>query len=166
MTTQTPLRTQVQVSSPLGPLFLVASDKGLTGIYRKKQPLSVSKHGSAATPNQEKHLRRATTELAEYFAGQRTDFTVSLDLEGTPFQKKVWAQLSKIPYGQTRSYKDIAQGIQNEKAVRAVGSANGKNPVCIIVPCHRVIAHDGSLGGYSGGLKMKTTLLEIERQHS
>ena len=88
---------------------------------------------------------------------------MALDLEGTTFQKKVWAQLSKIPYGQTCSYKDIAKGIQNEKAVRAVGSANGKNPACIIVPCHRVIAHNGSLGGYSGGLKMKKTLLEIER---
>ena len=163
MTTQTPLKTQIQISSPVGSLFLVASDKGLCGIYRKKQHLSVSKLGSALAPNQEKHLRLAATELAEYFAGRRKVFTVALDLEGTTFQKKVWAQLSKIPYGQTCSYKDIAKGIQNEKAVRAVGSANGKNPACIIVPCHRVIAHNGSLGGYSGGLKMKKTLLEIER---
>lgn len=159
------LKTQVQVQSPFGTLFLVASDRGLTGIYRKKQRFAISKLGSASTPNQDKHLRQATTELAEYFAGRRKVFTVKLDLEGTPFQKQVWTQLSKIPYGQTCSYKDIAIGIENKNAVRAVGSANGKNPICIIVPCHRVIAHDGSLGGYSGGLKMKTTLLEIERQH-
>lgn len=160
---QTPVKMQIQISSPVGSLFLVASDKGLCGIYRKKQPLSVSKLGSTLAAKQEKHLRQAATELADYFTGRRKTFTVALDLEGTPFQKQVWAQLSKIPYGQTCSYKDIAKGIRNEKAVRAVGSANGKNPACIIVPCHRVIAHDGSLGGYSGGLKMKKTLLEIER---
>ncbi len=164
--TQKPIKTQIKIPSPLGPLFLVASDKGLCGIYKEKQPISVSKLGAAQAPNQEKHLRLAATELAEYFAGRRKFFTVALDLDGTPFQRRVWAQLRKIPYGQTCSYKDIARGIRNEKAFRAVGSANGKNPACIIVPCHRVIAHDGSLGGYSGGLKMKTALLEIERQYS
>ncbi len=166
MTAQTAVKTQIKIPSPLGPLFLVASDLGLCGVYRKKQPLAMSELGSASTANQEKHLRRAATELAEYFSGRRKVFTVALDLDGTSFQRRVWTQLSKIPYGETCSYKDIAKGIRNEKAVRAVGSANGKNPACIIVPCHRVIAHDGSLGGYSGGLKMKTTLLEIERRHS
>ena len=108
-------------------------------------------------------LSQAFRELKEYFKGSRTRFAVPLDTKGTAFQESVWKELRKIPYGKTCSYKDIALRIRNQKAVRAVGSANGENPLCIIVPCHRVIASDGSLGGYSAGLRIKTRLLRLEQ---
>jgi methylated-DNA-[protein]-cysteine S-methyltransferase len=145
--------SQRKIPSPVGELYLVASDKGLRGIYKKKQAVPVE-------PS--KVLDSASRELNEYFSGDRKKFSVPLDLEGTDFQKKVWAELIKIPYGTTVSYREIATRIRSPKAVRAVGSANGKNPLCIVVPCHRVIAADGGLGGYSGGLKMKSKLLELE----
>ena len=104
----------------------------------------------------------AKRELKEYFSGKRKKFSVPLNAQGTAFQKSVWNQLSKIPYGKTVSYRDIAIKIKNKKAVRAVGTANGKNPFCIIIPCHRVIAADGSLGGYSGGIQFKKKLLALE----
>jgi methylated-DNA-[protein]-cysteine S-methyltransferase len=107
-------------------------------------------------------LVQAEAELEEYFAGRRRKFDVPLDLVGTDFQKQVWHQLLKIPYGRTCSYADIAREIENPKAVRAVGAANGRNPICVIVPCHRVIAADGSLGGYTGGLDKKRQLLTLE----
>lgn len=144
---------QWSMKSPLGTLFLVATDKGLSGIF----------YDEPDVPRQETPvLKQAVRELTEYFEGKRRNFDVPLDLQGTPFQKQVWQQLLKIPYGQTCSYADIAKRIQNPKAVRAVGAANGKNPVCIVVPCHRVIAADGSLGGYTGGLHIKKQLLAIE----
>ena len=107
-------------------------------------------------------LVKAERELKEYFSGKRKKFSVPLNAQGTAFQKSVWNQLSKIPYGETVSYRDIAIKIKNKKAVRAVGTANGKNPFCIIIPCHRVIAADGSLGGYSGGIQFKKKLLALE----
>jgi methylated-DNA-[protein]-cysteine S-methyltransferase len=100
--------------------------------------------------------------LDEYFDGRRKRFDIPFSLSGTNFQKQVWKELSKIPFGKTVSYKDIARKIKNPKAVRAVGSANGKNPMCIIIPCHRVIAADGSIGGYSGGITNKQKLLRFE----
>jgi methylated-DNA-[protein]-cysteine S-methyltransferase len=109
-----------------------------------------------------KILQRTVTELEEYLAGKRQTFTVPLEVAGTPFQKKVWNALRRIPYGQTSSYKDVAGRIRHGKAMRAVGTANGCNPHAIIVPCHRVIAHDGTLGGYAGGLKIKSQLLALE----
>jgi methylated-DNA-[protein]-cysteine S-methyltransferase len=102
-------------------------------------------------------------QLDEYFAGTRTAFDVPMRLEGTEFQQLVWEQLCAIPYGRTISYGELARRVGNPKASRAVGSANGRNPVAVIVPCHRVIAGDGSLGGYGGGLERKTSLLELER---
>lgn len=150
-------RMQYPFSSPVGILYLVASERGLQSIDRLKQdvPLcqDVKKHSI---------LKQAVKELQEYFAGKRQDFSIPLDLQGTDFQKRVWQALQRIPYGQTISYKQLAANIKNPKAVRAVGGANGKNPVCIIVPCHRVIAADGGIGGYSGGLSMKKKLLTIE----
>lgn len=104
-------------------------------------------------------------ELDEYFQGLRKTFDIPLRLQGTPFQKKVWAALQAIPYGETRSYKDIAEAIGHPKAYRAVGMANNANPVFIIVPCHRVIGADGSLTGYGGGLPMKKALLSLEKNH-
>ena len=108
-------------------------------------------------------LRQAAEELAAYFAGQLREFTVPLASKGTPFQQKVWAALREIPYGETRSYKEIAAMVGNEKACRAVGMANNRNPLLILIPCHRVTGAKGALTGYSGGLDRKHALLELER---
>lgn len=152
---------QWKFDSSLGPLYLVASKKGLQGIFWKKQ-----KAPFLRSLDHSKILDLATKELTEYFAGKKIKFTIPLDFQGTEFQKKVWNQLRKIPYGKTCSYKDIAQKINNKKAFRAVGTANGKNPLCIIIPCHRVIASDGGLGGYNGGLHLKIKLLNLETKIS
>lgn len=147
--------------SPIGSLYLIANKKGLSGLYLEKQtnePLTKNLTGIAG-----QILAQTIRELDEYFAGHRKKFTIPLAPEGTEFQKKVWRELAKIPFGKTVSYKDVASGIKKPTASRAVGSANGKNPICIIVPCHRVIASDGSLGGYSGGLKIKQYLLKLEQ---
>lgn len=141
--------------SPVGPLYLVASLTGLRGIYWKEQNVTYT---SDMTPI----LTQARDELIEYFAGCRTNFSVPLELIGTPFQLSVWTELLKIPYAQTYSYRKLASCIKKQNAVRAVGSANGKNPLSIIVPCHRVIASDGTLGGYAGGLEIKKNLLDLE----
>ena len=152
------MKAQQKINSPVGPIYLVASEKALLGVYLKRPSVPAAKAGSPESGI----LSRVAKELGAYFKGGLKKFTVPLEAEGTAFQKRVWAELSNIPYGQTCSYSDIARRIHNGKAVRAVGSANGKNPHCIIVPCHRVIAADGSLGGYSGGLKVKTRLLQLE----
>lgn len=152
------------MQSPVGPLYLVASTKGLQGIFWKKQSVSMAKSLNDKTP-QIKTLARTVSQLAEYFTGKLEEFDIPFDIEGTPFQKQVWQQLSKIPFGKTCSYKDIAIKIKNPKAVRAVGTANGSNPICIIIPCHRVIAADGSIGGYAGGLSIKRQLLALEKRY-
>lgn len=150
------------MDSEIGSLYLVASGKGLQGIFFKKQPVLMAK--SLKGPALEiQNLRRATRELAEYFSGKRKKFGLPMDIEGTPFQKSVWKALAQIPYGTTCSYRKVAKSIKNGKAVRAVGTANGKNPVCIIIPCHRVIAASGTIGGYSGGLVKKRKLLALEQ---
>ena len=107
-------------------------------------------------------MNQAAEELRAYFAGNLRHFSVPLDMEGTEFQLHVWRQLTKIPYGETRSYAQVAEAVGRPKAVRAVGAANGSNPVAIIVPCHRVIGSNGKLTGYGGGLPMKKRLLELE----
>jgi methylated-DNA-[protein]-cysteine S-methyltransferase len=107
-------------------------------------------------------IEKAATQLREYFAGKRTEFDLPLRLDGTPFQRAVWKALQAIPWGETRSYKDIAVQVGNAKATRAVGMANNRNPIPIIVPCHRVVGSDGSLTGYGGGLSVKRHLLELE----
>jgi methylated-DNA-[protein]-cysteine S-methyltransferase len=112
----------------------------------------------------EKVFSAARDQLEEYFKGERTRFDLELNLQGTVFQKKVWQELVKIPYGETISYGQLANRIGNPKASRAVGMANGKNPIAIIVPCHRVIGKNGSLTGFGGGLEVKKTLLELEQQ--
>lgn len=104
-------------------------------------------------------------EIEEYLSGERKSFSTSLNLKGTEFQKKVWNALLQIPYGEVRSYKDIAKAIGNEKAVRAVGSANNKNPILLLVPCHRVIGTNGKLVGYAAGLEIKETLLNLEKKN-
>lgn len=150
---------QYKMDSKIGTLYLVSSDIGLRGIYWKKQAISFDIEGKKA---QLSILKKAQTQLDKYFQGTLKEFDIALDLIGSPFQLKVWARLQKIPYGQTKSYKDIAIELNDKNACRAVGSANGKNPVSIIVPCHRVINANGALGGYAGGLKIKKILLSLE----
>lgn len=110
-------------------------------------------------------LKQCCKELDEYFAGKRKDFDVKISFAGTLFQNRVWQELSKIPYGKTISYADLAKATGRPKAYRAAGSANGKNPIAIIIPCHRVIASDGGLGGYSYGVEIKKQLLELEKNY-
>jgi len=158
------IKIQALMKSPIGPLYLVASETGLCGVHWTKQPFPMlTTSGEAAKLAPVLILRQALRELAEYFAGKRKTFLIPLDFSGTEFQKNVWAQLQKIPYGQTRSYKQVARLIRNEKAVRAVGTANGRNPLSIVIPCHRVIAASGELGGYGGGCRRKTMLLDLEK---
>ena len=148
-------KIQQKIDSKIGPLYLVASEKYLNGIFWKRQagiPI-----GRSAV------ISRATKQIGEYLSGVRKRFDIPLRVDGTPFQKSVWKELSRIPYGKTVSYKDVARRIRRTKAVRAVGNANGKNPICIVVPCHRVIANDGSLGGYSGRSGVKGRLLALEK---
>jgi methylated-DNA-[protein]-cysteine S-methyltransferase len=154
---------QWKMESPVGPLYLMASATALHGAGWRKHagvPMAESLQGQAP---ELRMLARAVKELEEYFAGRRREFSVPLSARGTDFQKLVWDTLARIPYGQTCSYKDVAVRIRKPGAVRAVGTANGRNPICIIVPCHRVIAADGGLGGFAGGLEAKSTLLELER---
>jgi methylated-DNA-[protein]-cysteine S-methyltransferase len=147
-------------ASPVGTLRLTASVHGLRSIEvvrgSKMKRETVPRTGAGAI------VRQAEQELREYFAGRRRTFTVKLDLEGTEFQRKAWQAMRKIPFGETISYGEQARKVGKPKAYRAVGSANGKNPIPIIVPCHRVLASDGSLGGYSLGLSMKRRLLALE----
>jgi methylated-DNA-[protein]-cysteine S-methyltransferase len=154
-------KIQYEMKSKVGPLYLVASKDGLEGMHFNKQRVPLVKKLASSKP-EEKILKNAVGQVEEYFAGHRKQFDIAFNLAGTPFQKQVWQELFKIPFGKTVAYKDIAKKIKNPKAVRAVGSANGKNPVCIIIPCHRVIAADGSIGGYSGGLDIKKKLLRLE----
>lgn len=148
-------------NSPIGPLYLVASDKGLRGVFWKEQPGPVELQPSTQAA---KYLKQTIEQLNQYFAGERQSFDIPLDIIGTDFQKKVWETLAQIPYGKTFSYKDIALKINNLKAIRAVGTANGRNPLSIIIPCHRVIGSDGKLTGYAGGLKNKAHLLQLEQR--
>lgn len=146
-----------EIPSPVGPLTLLATDKGLAGIHFQGRYEGEWSLGSSPI------LQQTERELGEYFAGERTEFEVELDVIGSDFQLSVWRELSRIPFGSLASYLDIAKAIDNPKAVRAVGLANGRNPVSIIVPCHRVIGSSGKLVGYGGGLERKRTLLVHEK---
>lgn len=148
--------------SPVGPLFLAASDKGLVRLEFEGR---IQKLDSSKTRLQESKrvLAPYLRELDEYFAGERREFAQPLDLRGTDFQLACWRALLEIAYGETRSYRDIAKAIGHPHAYRAVGMSNNRNPVAIIVPCHRVIASSGSLCGYGGGLDIKRNLLDLEQ---
>lgn len=158
----TEVHSQWKMDSPLGPLYLVASPQGLQEVSRQKCAAPMAQSLKRSAPEIQ-ILAQAAQELAEYFAGKRQHFEIPLAPHGTAFQQTVWRELQKIPYGSTCSYKTVAARIQNPKALRAVGSANGKNPLCIVIPCHRVIAADGGIGGYSGGLPIKRKLLALEQ---
>lgn len=153
-------KTQMKMDSKIGPLYLVATEKCLHGVFWEKQNIATV---SEKDKMEMTVLKKAAAQIEEYLAGKRKKFDLPLSAEGTDFQKRVWEELKKIPYGETRSYKKLAISVDNANACRAVGSANGKNPLSIIVPCHRVISADGSLGGFGGGLKIKSMLLEIEK---
>lgn len=152
-------KVQRKINSKIGPLYLVVSANFLHGIFWKEQALPKEKKNSPEAMM----LDKTQKQIHEYLEGQREDFDIPLMLEGTEFQKRVWAQLQKIPYGETRSYKQIATALKDPNACRAVGTANGRNPISIIVPCHRVINESGKLGGYAGGLDIKERLLRLEK---
>lgn len=147
--------------SPLGTITLQANENGLLGLWFEVQTTQPDDLGqlNAELPV----FQQTISELNEYFEGNRTEFSVPITAHGTDFQTQVWKTLTTIPHGETWSYQDLADAIGNPKAVRAVGLANGKNPVSIIVPCHRVIGKSGKLTGYAGGVERKQWLLNLER---
>lgn len=151
--------------SPLGKLLIAATDVGISGIYFEEHKYFKVKddwqHADADT-KAARYLAQAARQLDEYFAGRRMRFDVPLDLFGTDFQQAVWQQLSAIPFGASISYAEHAKNLDKPKAMRAVGAAIGKNPVSIIVPCHRVLGASGAVTGYAGGLERKKFLLALE----
>jgi methylated-DNA-[protein]-cysteine S-methyltransferase len=154
------------VQTPVGELTLVGSDRGLAAILWENDKPGRVRLNIVARDDNHPVLLETQRQLGEYFAGQRRHFTVKLDFAGTDFQKQVWQALLAIPFGQTRSYGEIAVQLGNPKAMRAVGAANGKNPISIIAPCHRVIGATGKLTGFAGGLETKAYLLQLENRKS
>jgi AraC family transcriptional regulator, regulatory protein of adaptative response / methylated-DNA-[protein]-cysteine methyltransferase len=163
----------VRFTSPVGPMFACASEKGICLLeFTDRRMLETEfkdickRLNAVILPGENPHLDHVQLELQEYFEGERKEFTVPLHTPGTEFRKAVWKILKTIPYGETRSYKQQAIALGNQKAVRAVASANGHNRIAIIIPCHRVIGSDGSLTGYGGGLHRKRWLLDLENDVS
>jgi len=155
------ITAQARADTPLGPVTLAATEQGLAGVWFDAQ----SHHPGpidAPVDTKQRFIAQAARELAEYFRGERNEFSVPIDAHGTVFQQKVWQALRRIASGETTSYGEIARSTGKAAAVRAVGAAVGRNPVSIIVPCHRVLGSDGSLTGYAGGLPRKTALLGLE----
>jgi len=150
------------MATPVGRLKLVASDTGLAAILWENDDPNRVRLGPMHEDEAHPILLQTKRELTEYFTGARTAFTVPLDMSGTDFQRRVWAALLAIPFGETRSYGHIAREVGSPKAFRAVGAANGRNPVSIIAPCHRAIGSNGSLTGFAGGLEAKQYLLALE----
>ncbi|MFX3631307.1 MAG: methylated-DNA--[protein]-cysteine S-methyltransferase [Candidatus Pristimantibacillus sp.] len=165
-----------EMSSPIGPLTVTATKRGICHIdfgsyaevksnllaWSERQPELADYHGEWRMASDFPPLASALTQLERYFQGELQQFDLELDMLGTPFQRKVWEALQHVPYGETCSYKQIAEAIGQPAAVRAVGGANNRNPVAIIVPCHRVIGANGAMVGYGGGLPIKTALLRLE----
>jgi methylated-DNA-[protein]-cysteine S-methyltransferase len=148
------------MDSPVGTLTLVKTEGVLSALYMSNyEEDTVGAFGARADSSFEDVVQ----QLQEYFRRERTTFTIPIAPKGTPFQLRVWKALTTIPYGETRSYRQLADAIGSRSAMRAVGAANGRNPISIIVPCHRVIGSDGTLVGYGGGLERKRFLLELER---
>lgn len=151
-----------KIQTPVGQLTLVAHDHALIAVLWENDDPNRVKLLELKQNHDHSILNDAERQLTEYFAGQRTQFNLPLEFKGTDFQKAVWSALLNIPFGETRTYKQIAESIGNVKAVRAVGAANGKNPISIITPCHRVIGANGKLVGFAGGLENKEILLKLE----
>jgi methylated-DNA-[protein]-cysteine S-methyltransferase len=154
------------MESPVGQLKLVASNAGLVAVLWQNDRPSRVRLGELVEDDQHPILLKAERQLAEYFAGKRKEFEVPLDMRGTSFQKNVWEALLAIPFGETRSYGQLAKQLGNPNGTRAVGAANGRNPLSIIVPCHRVIGSTGKLTGFGGGLETKAHLLNLEEKGS
>ena len=158
-------RTHVVVDSPIGPMTLVAEAESIVGIFMDDQRhLPPNEKFGHPDPGDSVVLQETERQLGQYFAGNRNTFELPLAPVGTPFQRRVWDALREIPYGETISYGELARRVGQPTAARAVGLANGKNPISIVVPCHRVIGSSGKLIGYGGGLRRKQTLLELERR--
>jgi methylated-DNA-[protein]-cysteine S-methyltransferase len=155
-----------EIASPVGKLKLVASDKGITAILWENDKPSRVRLGELVENDNHLLLLEVERQLGEYFAGKRESFSVPLDMKGTQFQKNVWEQLLAIPFGETRSYGQLAKKLGKPQAMRAVGAANGRNPISIIVPCHRVIGSSGKLTGFAGGLETKASLLHLEKHRT
>lgn len=153
------------IASPVGALKLVASEKGLAAILWENDDPKRVRLGEFLEAPAHLILVQAEHELGEYFAGKRKIFDIKLDMVGSEFQKKVWEALLTIPFGETRSYADIARQVGSPNAFRAVGAANGRNPISIVTPCHRAVGSDGSLTGFAGGLDAKRYLLTLEKLH-
>lgn len=148
------------IMTPVGKMGIIEENDAITHLYFSDGSLP-----EGAELKETELIKKAKTQLQEYFSGRRKDFDLPLKPSGTAFQQAVWQALCSIPYGETRSYKDIASQIGNPKACRAVGMANNRNPIAIVVPCHRVIGANGKMVGYAGGLSVKEHLLQLERVH-
>lgn len=155
-----------EMESPVGKLKLVASSNALVAVLWERERPNRVKLGTSTLDPQHPILLEAERQLTEYFSSQRTEFDLPLQPDGSAFQKKVWQALREIPFGQTKSYLDLAKAVGSSKAARAVGAANGKNPLSIIVPCHRILGSDGSLTGFAAGLATKAALLAHEANAS
>jgi len=151
---------QIRIDSPIGKLIISARDGAVCSIALANTDVESGIKATVSEPV----LRQAAQELGEYFSGKRTRFTFAMRAEGTPFQQSVWAALLDIPFGETKSYGEIAKAVENPKGSRAVGMACNKNPIMIAVPCHRVVGANGSLTGYAYGTGIKQSLLDLERQ--
>lgn len=151
------MEKSICISTPIGPIGITATETAVTAIRFGGIAGSIA-------PNTEPLLQQAAHELEEYFAGTRRAFTIALAPAGTPFQQAVWQALQSIPYGQTRTYKQIAEQIERPAACRAVGMANNRNPIAIVIPCHRVVGQGGALVGYAAGLEAKSRLLALEQE--
>lgn len=161
------------INSPLGPLVAGANSQGVCLLEFSDRRMLETQMKTLRrlfqvpiVPGNNEHLKQLQHELKDYFAGRLKRFTIPLVYPGTPFQNKVWNELLKIPYGKTISYQQLAHAVDSPKAVRAAGTANGKNRLAILIPCHRVVNKNGNLGGYGGGLRRKEFLLQLERQHA
>ncbi|MCF8777223.1 methylated-DNA--[protein]-cysteine S-methyltransferase [Vibrio sp. IRLE0018] len=157
------MKFYTQMDSPLGVVTIQAVDEGLVGIWFEQHTTKPQMLGEVSTSHPV--LVKAVLQLTQYFEGTRQQFELPLAANGTDFQRQVWHALSQIPYGESCSYQDLANAIGNPKAVRAVGLANGKNPISIVVPCHRVIGKNGKLTGYAGGVERKQQLLALELKY-
>jgi methylated-DNA-[protein]-cysteine S-methyltransferase len=166
MATGSAMRACVRLDSPVGALRVEADAEAVRVVHFVERGEAVTDGGAAVPAAARRLAEKAATELAEYFRGERQSFTVKVRPRGTKFQERVWAALRRIPFGATRSYGDIARAIGQPAAVRAVGGANNRNPVAIVIPCHRVIGSDGKLVGYGGGLDHKAWLLNHESRES
>ena len=159
-----PVNYFAYMDSPIGRLCLSGNESGLTRILFEHEETKAS--ADSAWIEDTNNFQEPIQQLTEYFCGERQTFEIPLSPNGTPFQKSVWGKLQLIPYGETTTYGEIADALDNPNGSRAVGTANGQNPIPILIPCHRVIGSDGSLTGYAGGIEIKDFLLKLERKHA